>query len=612
MRAKTVQIVGWAAALALWSLDAQAATHKARPRPHNVIIFVADGLRSGIVTPQTAPALAALRDQGVDFHNSHALYPTVTTANAAAIATGHYLGDTGDYGNTLYVGPARLPAPANTTMARMEDNGFLALLNDRHGGSYLNEESLLAAARRQGFSTAAIGKLGPIAIQDVTELSGAGTIVIDDFTGRPAPDGIAVAPDVIAAMREAGLSPTAVPRGENGKLGDVKTPGPRVANIDQIGWFADVATKVVLPRFKKAGRPFALVFWSRDPDGSQHNQGDSFQQVSPGINGPTSMAAIRNASDTLQKLHDTLKALGLDKSTDIVVTADHGFSTVAKESSTSPSSRLTFRDAPAGRMPVGFVAVDLSLGLDLPLWNIDGKPLSPKAGEHPSGMGVLGPDPDHPLVVVASNSGSDLIYLGGPDPAGLARRITPLLTAQDYTGAIFVNDDLGSVPGALPMSAVNLVGSGRLPRPSIVLSFASRAGDCAMPETCQIEVTDDGYQQGQGSHGSFGRGDTHNFMAAIGPDFKTRFRDPAPVSNADLAPTIAKVLGIRMPSKGRLKGRVITESLKGGAATPSKAGTMRSQAGTDGFTTVLNYQEAGGARYFDAAGMPGRVLGVKP
>ena len=46
--------------------------------------------------------LVRLRRDGVDFSNSHAVYPTLTTANASAIATGHFLGDTGNYGNTLY------------------------------------------------------------------------------------------------------------------------------------------------------------------------------------------------------------------------------------------------------------------------------------------------------------------------------------------------------------------------------------------------------------------------------------------------------------------------------------------------------------------------------
>ena len=70
---------------------------------------MADGLRYDSVTPKTAPTLWRIKTQGVDFTNSHSLYPTVTTVNASAIATGHYIGDTGDFGNTLY---SRLPRRA--------------------------------------------------------------------------------------------------------------------------------------------------------------------------------------------------------------------------------------------------------------------------------------------------------------------------------------------------------------------------------------------------------------------------------------------------------------------------------------------------------------------
>ena len=44
---------------------------------------------------------------------------------------------------------------------------------DQHfGGDYLNEETILKAARGAGFSTAAIGKLGPVLIFDHTERTG--------------------------------------------------------------------------------------------------------------------------------------------------------------------------------------------------------------------------------------------------------------------------------------------------------------------------------------------------------------------------------------------------------------------------------------------------------
>ena len=68
----------------------------------NVILFVADGLRQGSVNDQDAPTMSGLRTRGVFFSNSHSIYPTLTTPNSAAIATGHYPGDTGDFGNYLY------------------------------------------------------------------------------------------------------------------------------------------------------------------------------------------------------------------------------------------------------------------------------------------------------------------------------------------------------------------------------------------------------------------------------------------------------------------------------------------------------------------------------
>ena len=95
----------------LITLTASAASAQ-NATPRNLILFVPDGLRGRIVTPQTAPAMAEVRDKGVNFKNSHSLFPTFTTANASAMATGHYLGDTGDFSNTIYTGYTSLPRPA--------------------------------------------------------------------------------------------------------------------------------------------------------------------------------------------------------------------------------------------------------------------------------------------------------------------------------------------------------------------------------------------------------------------------------------------------------------------------------------------------------------------
>src|ERR1700744_2934901 len=73
-------------------------------QPHNIVIFEADGLRYGSVTKENMPNMFRLKSEGVDFVNSHSLFPTVTTVNASAIATGHYIGDTGNFGNLLWTG----------------------------------------------------------------------------------------------------------------------------------------------------------------------------------------------------------------------------------------------------------------------------------------------------------------------------------------------------------------------------------------------------------------------------------------------------------------------------------------------------------------------------
>lgn len=97
-------------ALALGTLCALAGPAIAADNPHNVLLFVADGLRPGMVNEQTAPAISSLWKQGVRFTNTHSMFPTFTTANAAAMATGHKLGDTGDFSNTIDAGIPSMPA----------------------------------------------------------------------------------------------------------------------------------------------------------------------------------------------------------------------------------------------------------------------------------------------------------------------------------------------------------------------------------------------------------------------------------------------------------------------------------------------------------------------
>jgi arylsulfatase A-like enzyme len=598
-----------AAILSLLAADAALAqgspTDKARP--NNIILFVPDGLRASKVSPDLAPAMAAVRDQGVNFKNSHSLMPTFTTANASAMATGHYLGDTSDFSNTLYVG-FPVQSQNNSVTPFVENDGVLGEIDDHFGDSYLNEETILKLARTKGYSTAAIGKLGPTLIFDHTARSGTHTIIFDDATGTAS--GVALSDEVKKALTAATL-PLATPsRGDNGKAGDAKTPGTTVANIEQQAYFADVAAKVVLPMLKARNKPFVLVYWSRDPDGTQHNQGDSLLKLIPGINGETSHAAIRNADGNLKRLRDTLTELGLADTTNVIIAADHGFSTVSKESATSPAAKADYAGVPKGLLPQGFVAIDLSKALGLPLFESAGANKRVEENAFPAGgSGLIGNDPAKPAVVVAANGGSDLVYLPGGDRK-LAARVVDALMTQDYTSGIFVRDDLGSIPGTLPMSALNLKGKAVMPTPAIVVNFRSWHEGCDQPLACAVEIADAAQQQGQGMHGSFSRADSNNFMAAIGPDFKKGFVDAAPVSNADVGKTIAHLLQLKTRDKGALVGRMMSEAFTGGTMPKFETLTKRSAPGATGLRTVLNYQRVGKTMYFDAAGFQGRTVGL--
>ena len=586
-----------AACVALFSVSASA-------QQQNIVLFVADGMRAAAVSPELTPTMARVRAEGIDFRNSHSLFPTVTTANASAIATGHYLGDTGDFGNSIYV---RFPVASaqGAFTPFIQDNFVLAELNRHMGGNFLAEKSLMASLREKGYLTAVFGKVGPVGIQDITQLDGLTTIFFDDDTGKK--NGIALTAELAAQLKAADL-PLETP----GRAQRV-SPG-KTTNILQQTYYRNIVTKVVLPHFKASGKPFMIVYWSPDPDGTQHSQLDSENELTPGINGPTSHAALKVADDDLAAIIAALKELGLEGSTNIFVTADHGFSTVSKESATSPAAKLSFEKVPAGQLPPGFLAIDLAVALDLPLHEpfANGPMLDFRNGKHPRrANALLGQDPSKPDIAIAANGGADLIYLPSESARQLAPKVVTALLAQDYVSGIFVDDELGKLPGTLPLSLLRLKGGARTPIPSIVVNFRSFSTGCNRPLYCGAIIADTTLKQGQGHHGSLSRSDTANFMAAIGPSFKSAFANQAPVSNADIAPTLAHLLGIELPASGTLKGRVMTEILNDGADVVSTRKDIVSDPSPEGLRTIVNLQYVGDTPYFGAGGFEGRTLGLR-
>jgi hypothetical protein len=560
-----------------------------------------------MVDDSTAPTMAAIAREGVDLRNSHALFPTFTTPNASAMATGHMLGDTGDFSNTIYAG-FEVPGAGNSLTPFLESDPVLADVDEHFSGNYLDHATILKLARDKGYSTAAIGKIGPTLIFDSTKEGRAQTIIVDDATGGD--KGVPLSAEMIEKLKAASLPVKTPPRGANGYFGSATTPGTRSANVVQQDYLTAVTTRAVLPLFKERDKPFVLVFWSRDPDGSQHYQGDSFNSLVPGINGPTSLAAIRNADDDLARIRLALSALGLLDTTDIIAVADHGFSTISKDSVTSSTVKTKFADTLEGHLPLGFVALDLAQALDLPLIDPDDQYRTIAPGEHTKhGNGLIGGDKINPKLVVAANGGSDLIYLPDGDRATAGRVIEMLLT-QDYVSGIFVDTKLGKFPGTLTLDDVALEGTAVTPHPAIVISFRSFDTVCGEPVRCTVEVADTILQEGQGMHGSFSRADTWNFMAMQGPDFRSHFVDPAPASNADVGRTIAQLMQLEVRDHGKLIGRVLTEALPDGPMPEVTSRVLVSDPAPNGLVTVIDMQTVGNRRYFDAAGFPGRAVGL--
>jgi phosphodiesterase/alkaline phosphatase D-like protein/arylsulfatase A-like enzyme len=683
----------------------------------NIIIFVADGLRPGSINPTDTPTLYSIRQNGVDFTNSHSLFPTFTTPNASAIATGHYLGDTGDFSNTVYTGYPVINANGTVTPF-IENDPILADINansnlaDPDGSfsknNFLTEESLLAYARLNGYSTAAIGKLGPVAIFDVTQDTRTGgpttpnitpkTVILDDSTfistvanatnppvnGVGSQSGIPLSPAIANDLNNAGLIGQNIPGTttvattigsirNNQSAGNFSTAGTLNSNAQQQQFFVDATTKAVLPQFvsdiaSNTSKGFAAVYWSRDPDGTQHNNGDAFNAADPGnnsltigINGPTPKKGVQDADANLKQIIDYLKATPdpanpgktLYDNTDIFVTADHGFSTISKQAvgiksfdangvptyinTTSYASTLSYSGVHAGFLPPGFVAIDLAHDLGSTLYdpnkptaavttsninNIQYTAVDPTKGElTTSGNGVIGGSGKvvngvidaGTQVVVAANGGSDLLYVPNNDPA-LVKQIVSFLSKKDYISGIFTDDKFGDVPGALKLSTIGLEGTAELPTPSIVINFKTFSTNPNNPNDpqAQVEVADTTLQQGQGMHGSFGRGDTFNNMAAIGPDFKSGYVDNAPVSNADVVPTLASILGWTLPSVGTLKGRVASEALVGGPTSVNFTESTLTSTPVNSKSTALNVQSVGNVQYYDVAGFTGGTVGLSP
>src|SRR5712691_13492110 len=142
--------------------------------PRFAIVFVVDGLRPDAITLEDTPTLFRLRTEGVEFTNSHSVFPTVTRVNAATIATGLQPGTHGIVGNQIY-------APAVDPRRAFNTGNFrnLLALDQVSGGRLVMGATLGERLRAHGMTLAGVssGSTGSSFLLNPRAVAGAGVVV---------------------------------------------------------------------------------------------------------------------------------------------------------------------------------------------------------------------------------------------------------------------------------------------------------------------------------------------------------------------------------------------------------------------------------------------------
>jgi phosphonoacetate hydrolase len=120
------------------------------PSP-SVILFVFDGLRPDMATPELMPNLTRFADRGSRFPLSRSVFPTETRVNVSALVAGCRPARHGIVANTFYAPAAVAGRALNSGLA--ED---LAALDAASGGQLLGVPSLGERLARAGKSLAVV------------------------------------------------------------------------------------------------------------------------------------------------------------------------------------------------------------------------------------------------------------------------------------------------------------------------------------------------------------------------------------------------------------------------------------------------------------------------
>jgi hypothetical protein len=506
--------------------------------------MVWDGLRPDFVTRGATPNLYQLEHAGVEFARQHAVFPTMTMANAAALATGTGPGGNGIFGDGMYFAPLlqsrRLGPDASLAhgSVKLENSRNLVELNSNRAfdGRLLGLETLAQEVVGSGGYLAIIGKEGP-------------TFLFDDSVAQSDKRGN---PNYLFVSDDMTEPPSAkIPTEQPAKLDwkQWRTVGAR----DR--WFTDLVISKALPAAKAdsiKGKDALIVFWQHNPDLVQH---------ASGLGTAPAMHALSDCDQNLKRLRAAIDAYGIADRVDVMVVSDHGFSTI--------------------RANVSLADLLVAAGLKKSATSSD--------------------------IVVARNGGADLLYLSREafqTPSArqsILQRIVNYIEAQPWCGPVFSRRTAngkqwyaGWIKGTFSQRTLGLYNPARSPdliisfrafpeqtnqgltgphNPGVTIGgpFASRHGPngsaplvhpvegVIYSDSADLSDPHKGFTTGMGMHGAAGARDLHNFCAVLGPDFRHQFVDRFPSGDTDIAPTLASVL--HQPVEPGVTGRILREAM---------------------------------------------------
>ena len=178
-----------------------------------------------------------------------------------------------------------------------------------------------------------------------------------------------------------------------------------------------------------------------------------------------------------------------------------------------------------------------------------------------------------------------LVYFDHPDGELEARTVTALRSIPEV-GGIFTRHE---IDGTFPLT---LVGHGGDDAPDLLygLRWDAESGPHGVEGRAWSHP-----MKGAGNHGSFSPYEVRNACIIAGPGIRSGWRSDVPSGNADIAPTLAALMGLDWPNDR--DGRVLAEALEGGAVPDVRSQTARSESSQH--EQWAGVSEVAGVRYVD-------------